>query len=136
MRGDAGVGADEAAVASTSLAVGAVRIAARTTPRADALPAMKHKRTGRKALEGGIGLTSAWSSTLKLAVWLESSFLPNLTEGSTWPLEALPTAGQTAVHRVEEGVVKTIVYMCMTWSDVLNLHLFTNLIVRADAEAA
>ena len=103
MRGDAGVGADEAAVASTSLAVGAVRVAARTAPRADALPAMNCQRTGHKGLtlEGEVGLTSTWSLTLKLAVWPESSFLPNLTEGSTWPLEALPTAGQTAIHRDE-----------------------------------
>ena len=43
MRRDAGVGADEAAVAGTGLAVRAVRIAARTAPRADALPAMKRE---------------------------------------------------------------------------------------------
>ena len=66
MGGDATIGADEAAIAGTSLAVGAVRITARATPSADAL--MERQRLQREVLIMKAGLTRAWSSTLKLAL--------------------------------------------------------------------
>ncbi len=96
--GDARVIANEAAVASTGLAIGAVRITARTAPRADTL--MKCQWILRKALTMETGrLTRAWSSTPKLALWPGSNRLPKETERSGWPLGAFPTAGQTAVRR-------------------------------------
>ena len=66
MGGDASIGADKAAVAGTSLAVCAVRVAARATPSADAL--IERQRRQREVLIMKAGLTRAWSSTLKLAL--------------------------------------------------------------------
>ena len=66
MGGDASIGADKATVAGTSLAVGAVRVAARATPSADAL--IERQRLRRQVLIMKAGLTRAWSSTLKLAL--------------------------------------------------------------------
>ena len=104
--GDACVVADEAAVAATSLAVGAVRVAARAAPRTDALK--KCQQVVREGLVVEAILTRAWSSTPKLALWPGSSRLPKATEGSGWPLGALPTAGQTAVPDDDDEGVRTL----------------------------
>ena len=99
--GDARVVADEAAVASTGLAVGAACITARAAPRADTL--MKRQWTAWKALTMETGKrTRAWSSTPKLTLWPGSNRLPNETERSGWPLGAFPTAGQTAVRKEDK----------------------------------